>query len=71
MGWWEEHVGEVLGSWGRKSVAVLALAVRAREQPAWASELVWGGPLALQGGGGGGRGLEEVAGTVGGVGGGL
>ena len=31
--------GEVLGSWGGKSVVVLALAVLARGQPAWASEL--------------------------------
>ena len=34
--------GEVLGSWGGKSVAVLASAVLARGQPAWASELPWG-----------------------------
>ena len=37
--------GEVLGSWGGKSVVVLALAVLVRGQPAWASELLWGGLL--------------------------
>ena len=45
--------GEVLASWGGKSVVVLALAVLAR------IGVVGGGCCVGGGGGGGGRGLEE------------